>query len=66
MFTDGFLEQKIGHLNNIKESLGKQLIITKPLPAEEIYKVILNDLINYCGTPDDNSTLILKKYIMHV
>jgi serine phosphatase RsbU (regulator of sigma subunit) len=63
LFTDGFTEQRDGELNYVKDRLEQQLIITKHLPAKEIFFRIKEDFVNYRGTPDDDATLILIKRI---
>jgi serine phosphatase RsbU (regulator of sigma subunit) len=63
LFTDGFSEQKDGKLNYISDRLEKQLIISKHLPAKEIFSLVKEDCMNYCGMPDDDATMILIKKI---
>jgi len=63
LFSDGFTEQKNGELNYVKDRLEQQLMITKHLPAKEIFYRIKEDFINYCQSPDDDTTLILIKRI---
>ena len=63
LFTDGFTEQRDGELNYVKDRLEQQLMITKHLPAREIFFRIKEDFLNYRGTPDDDATLILIKRI---
>jgi serine phosphatase RsbU (regulator of sigma subunit) len=63
LFTDGFTEQRDGELNYVKDGLEQQLIITKHLPAKEIFFRIKEDFVNYRGTPYDDATLILIKRI---
>ena len=61
LFTDGFSEQKDGELNYIADRLEKQLIISKHLPAKEIFSLVKEDCMSYCGSPDDDATMILIK-----
>ncbi len=61
LFSDGFTEQKDGELNYVKDRLEQQLISTKHLSSKEIFFGIKEDFTNYCGTPDDDATLILIK-----
>ena len=63
LFTDGFTEQRDGELNYVKDRLEQQLIITKHLPAKEIFYRIKEDFVNYCKISDDDATLILIKRI---
>lgn len=61
LFSDGFTDQKNGELDYVKDRLEQQLILTKHLPSKEIFHRIKEDFINYCGTPDDDATMILIK-----
>ena len=61
LFTDGFSEQKNGELNYVAERLENQLIISKHMPVKEIFSGIKEDFMSYCGSPDDDATMILIK-----
>lgn len=61
LFTDGFSEQKNGELNYVAERLENQLIISKHMPVKEIFYRIKEDFMSYCGSPDDDATMILIK-----
>lgn len=61
LFSDGFTDQKNGELNYVKDRLEQQLISTKHLSSKEIFHKIKEDFCNYCGTRDDDATLILIK-----
>jgi len=61
LFTDGFSEQKEGQMNYVAERLEEQLRISKHLAAKEIFYDVKKDFMNYCGTPDDDATMILIK-----
>jgi serine phosphatase RsbU (regulator of sigma subunit) len=63
LFTDGFSEQKDGQMNYVAERLERQLRISKHLPAKEIFYDVKKDFMNYCGSPDDDATMILIKKI---
>ena len=61
LYTDGFSEQQDGELNYIADRLEKQLIVSKHLPAKEIFSRVKEDFMSYCGAPDDDATMILIK-----
>lgn len=63
LFTDGFSEQKDGQQNYIAERLEEQLKISKHKSAKDIFKDVKEDFINYCGTPDDDATMIFIRKI---
>lgn len=61
LFTDGFSEQKNGEMNYIGDRLEKQLTISKHLSAKDIFYDVKEDFMKYCGTPDDDATMIMIK-----
>jgi serine phosphatase RsbU (regulator of sigma subunit) len=61
LYTDGFSGQQNGELNYIADRLEKQFIISKHLPAKEIFSRVKEDFMSYCGAPDDDATMILIK-----
>lgn len=63
LFTDGFSEQNDGQMNYIAYRLENQLILSKYKSAKEIFSDVKEDFMNYCGTPDDDATMILIKKI---
>lgn len=63
LFTDGFTDLQSGELNYTVDRLEKQLILSKHLSAKEIFISIREDFNRYCGTPDDDATIILIKKI---
>ena len=63
LFTDGFSEQKDGQQNYIAERLEEQLKISKHKIAKDIFNDVKSDFINYCGSPDDDATMILIKKV---
>jgi serine phosphatase RsbU (regulator of sigma subunit) len=63
LFTDGFMETRNGECNYIAEKLERQLIKVKHLKARDIFLSIKEDFINYCGTPDDDATMIIIKKV---
>ena len=63
LFTDGFSEQNDGQRNYIADRLENKLILSKYKSAKEIFFDVKEDFMNYCGTPDDDATMILIKKI---
>jgi serine phosphatase RsbU (regulator of sigma subunit) len=63
LFTDGFSEINNGELNYISDRLETQLRKIKHLTAKEIFEIIKLDSREYCGSPDDDATMIIIKKI---
>ena len=63
LFTDGFAEVKDGEQNYILEKLESQLIKVKDQSAADIFKNIKTDFLDFCGSPDDDATMIIIKKI---